>query len=106
MPDLVCSLAQRYALQLMPSARIKNAQLDFVGVGGEHREVDAFAVPGRAARVGLAGPNRPDGPGVTLAGRGFCQRGLLVHRTSGSYCVKALRLRNGMLAQSGRLPSS
>jgi hypothetical protein len=66
MPDFISALAQRYALQLMPPTLIEYAQLHFLGIGGEHREIDALTVPGRAARVGLARPHRPDGAGFML----------------------------------------
>ena len=58
MPDLVGALAQRDALQLAPAARVEEAQLDLLGVLGEQREVDALAVPVRAARVRAARARR------------------------------------------------
>ena len=45
---------QRDALQLAPAARIEQAEFDSLGVGRKEREVDAFAIPGRAEGKGLA----------------------------------------------------
>jgi len=41
-------------MQFAPPAFIEQAQLDFLGVRREEREVDALAVPGRAERRRLA----------------------------------------------------
>jgi hypothetical protein len=44
-------LGEADALHFAAPARIEQAKLDFFRVLGEEREVDAFAVPRRAARV-------------------------------------------------------
>ena len=65
-PYLIGALAQGDALYLMPATRIKNTQLDFLGVGREDREVDTFAVPSGAEGVRAPGP---DPHPATPAGR-------------------------------------
>ena len=80
-------------LHFVATARIEDAQLDFIGVGGEYREVDSFTVPRCSAGIGLSGPHRSDGPRL--------RHDLLIH-----HCVKAMSARSGMGVQSGRFPSS
>src|SRR5665213_4060853 len=53
-PDFVGEFGQRVTRDLAPSARVEDAQVDALGVGGEEREVDAGAVPVRAERIGAA----------------------------------------------------
>src|SRR5207245_2200816 len=56
-PDEVGALAQLDALELAPSARVEQAELDARRVLREEREVDAGAVPGRAERMSAAAPD-------------------------------------------------
>src|ERR1700722_7989752 len=51
MPNLVGVFGQRNALDLLFAARVEQAELDFRGVRGEQREIDALAVPGHAERM-------------------------------------------------------
>jgi hypothetical protein len=55
-PDLVGPFGQRQAMQLALARRVEQAELDPARMRGEHGEVDARAVPGRAERIGEAGP--------------------------------------------------
>ena len=50
-PDLVGVLGQRDALELALAGGVEQAQLDAGRVRREQREVDAVAVPSRAAQV-------------------------------------------------------
>src|SRR6185503_2551042 len=52
MPDLVGKFRQLDAFDLRRAGAVEQAKLDLGCVGGEQREVDAFAVPDGAARVG------------------------------------------------------
>jgi hypothetical protein len=51
--DLVAVFGQLDAVGF-PAGMIEKTNLDLGGVGGIDGEVDAFAVPGRAARIGQA----------------------------------------------------
>src|SRR5215471_19908079 len=53
-PHLVGAFRQRKAGDLAATRRIEQAKVDAGGVGGEHREIYAKPVPGRAQRVGCA----------------------------------------------------
>ena len=66
-PDVLGALAQHDALQLAAAVVVEQAELDLLGVLGEQREVDAFAIPGRAARVGLSRPDDLDRIGALHA---------------------------------------
>src|SRR5581483_8755086 len=58
MPHLVGALLERDARPLVVAVRpVEEAELDAGRALGEEREVDARAVPGRAERIGLAGPD-------------------------------------------------
>jgi hypothetical protein len=46
---------------LASNPRVEETQLDFLGVLREEREIHAFAVPRRAARIRTAGPDSGDG---------------------------------------------
>ena len=56
-PDLVGALGQRDALPFASPAFVEDAQLDLLRVLRKEREIDALAVPGCAARIGVAGPD-------------------------------------------------
>ena len=57
-PDLVGVFVQRDALHFVPTGGIEEAQLHLGRVFREQRKVDAFAIPGGAARIGIARPDR------------------------------------------------
>jgi hypothetical protein len=89
MPHLVGALGERDALELPPAGIIENAQLDALRVFGEQREVNAFAVPGSAARVRAPGPycrnrchrlvrNAPVIPATDSSSRGQASAGIHV----------------------------
>ncbi len=59
-PVAVGALANVDALHLVPPGGVEQAQLDFLRVGGEQREIHTLAVPGGATRVRLTGPHRAD----------------------------------------------
>ena len=46
-PYLIRALGQREAPDFLAAGRIEQAQLDLLGIGGKHGEVDAEAVPAR-----------------------------------------------------------
>src|SRR6185437_12722971 len=69
-PDLIRAFAQPDALRLMMARLIKKAQLHLLRVGGEEREVDTLPIPGRTARIRLAGPDGADALRFLEDGRG------------------------------------
>src|SRR5947199_7206433 len=56
-PDPVRALGEREAFQLAATARIEDGQLDRGGMRRMQREVHTLAIPRRAERIGLAGPD-------------------------------------------------
>ncbi|EXI74697.1 MAG: hypothetical protein AW07_01625 [Candidatus Accumulibacter sp. SK-11] len=57
MPDLIGLLGQLDTLAFLPPAVVEQAQLDLVRVLREQGEIDPFAIPGSAQRIGLARPD-------------------------------------------------
>src|SRR5215217_1507835 len=55
-PDLVGVFGHHDTHFLVIARRVEQAQIDPFGMRREQREIDAFAVPGRAQRIGLSGP--------------------------------------------------
>jgi len=53
-PDLVCAFGQRNAIGLTPPGRVEQAQIDLLGMRGEHCEISSQAVPSGAQRIGRA----------------------------------------------------
>jgi hypothetical protein len=51
-PDLVGPFRQFQPGDFLPACRIKQAQVDPVGIGGEHGEIDAEPVEGGTERIG------------------------------------------------------
>lgn len=107
MPDLIRAFAQRDPLRLVPARGIEDAQLHFLGVGGEEREVDTLSVPGGSTRIGLAGP---DGayplPLLRKRSRASAGQWLVQGALPYAQSVSRSRLWRGMRVQSGRFPSS
>lgn len=68
--DLVGLLRQLYARDLASAGRVEQAEVDLLGVGGEHREVDPEPVPGRAERIGRTAFERGHPSLLPLAGEG------------------------------------
>ncbi len=60
-PDVVGALAQHDALPLVAALVVEDAELGFLAVLGEHREIDTLAVPGGAQRVGSPGQTADSG---------------------------------------------
>src|SRR5215510_5851324 len=54
-PDVLCALGQRGALDLATAVAVEQAQLDPLGVGREQRKIRSAPVPGGAQRVRCTG---------------------------------------------------
>ena len=88
MPDQIIVFHERDALDFPPPLRIEDAELDFLRVLREQREIDAFSVPRRSTRV------RPPCPdcGDRFRHRSFCLFWTPRHGTAREPHSRAARL--------------